>query len=119
MGDIGCTVTIDGSYSGTYYVPCEYVDLINNDSLINTSNTTITLYPSIRHYNSNSYDYIRCNSYSYPIYYKSYSSTQELTDITSVTFNSNSSFQINLRYIDIFIMFLLALASLCICFKRG
>ncbi len=120
MSDIGCTVTFEGDHGGTYYVPCEYVESIDQETLINTSNTTITLYPSIRHYNgNNSYNYIRLNSYSYPLYYSSYSSYDEITNVSNVTFNSNAAKAFSLSYINLFLMFLLALASLCVVFRKG
>lgn len=118
MSDIGCTVTIDGSQSGEYFVPCDMVQYFI-DGLINTSNTTINLYKNVRHYNDD-YDYIRCSPYQYPLYYRANSSTRiELTDITTMTFNSRANFYLNRDYISLFVLFLLALFCLKAIFKRG
>lgn len=118
MSETGCTVTIDGSYSGEYYIPCDMVGFFI-DGLINTSNSTINLYKDIRHYN-NDYDYIRCSPYQYPLYYRANTSSRiELTDITSMQFNSKANYYLNRDYINLFVLFLLALFSLKVIFKRG
>lgn len=117
MSDTGCTVTIDGSESGEYYVPCDMVQYFI-DGLINTSNTSVNLYKEIRHSNSN-YDYISCRPYQFPVYYQSYNNSKELTDVTSMTFNSKSNFYLNRDYINLFVLFLLALFALKAIFKRG
>lgn len=118
MSEIGCTVTIDGSHSGEYFVPCDMVDYFI-DGLVNTSNTTVNLYKNIRHYNDD-YDYIRCSPYQYPLFYKANSSNRiELTDISTMTFNSRANFYLNRDYITLFVLFLLALFSLKAIFKRG
>lgn len=114
----GCTVTIDGSQAGEYYVPCDMVGFFI-DGLVNTSNSTINLYKDVRHYNDD-YDYIRCSPYQYPLFYRSNSSSRiELTDITSMHFNSKANYYLNRDYISLFVLFLLALFSLKVIFKRG
>lgn len=113
----GCTVQIDGSESGTYLVPCDMVQYFI-DGLINTSNTSVNLYKDVRHSNS-SYDYISCQPYRYPVYYQSYNNSKELTDITSMEFNYKSNFYLNRDYINLFVLFLLALMALRAIFKRG
>lgn len=118
MSDTGCTVNIDGSQSGEYFVPCDMAQYFI-DGLINTSNTTINLYKAIRRYNDD-YDYIRCSPYQYPLYYRANSSNRiELTDITTMTFNSKANYYLNRDYINLFVLFLLALFALKAIFKRG
>ena len=118
MSDTGCTVTIDGSESGEYFVPCDMVGYFI-DGLINTSNTTVNLYKDIRHYNDD-YSYIRCSPYQYPLYYSANGSNRiELTDITIMSFNSRANFYLNRDYITLFVLFLLALFALKAIFKRG
>ena len=117
MSETGCTVTIDGSESGEYYVPCDMVQYFIN-GLINTSNTSVNLYKEVRHSNSN-YDYISCRSYQYPVYYQSYNNSKELTDITTMTFNTRANFYLNRDYITLFVLFLVSLMALRAIFKRG
>lgn len=116
MGD-ACTVEIDGTYSGTYFVPCDYVEYFT-DELVNTSNTTINLYPSYRHYSGSSYDYIVCRSYTYPYYYSGYNNNKEITDITSVKFNTTATYFIQYQYIQLFVYFLICLSAFCIIFRK-
>lgn len=118
MSDTGCTVTIDGSQPGEYFVPCDMVQYFI-DGLVNTSNSTVNLYKDIRRYNDD-YDYIRCSPYQYPLYYRANSSNRiELTDITTMTFNSKANYYLNRDYINLFVLFLLALFALKAIFKRG
>lgn len=113
----GCTVVINGSQEGEYYVPCDMVQYFI-DGLINISNTTINLYKDIRHSNS-SYDYISCRPYQYPVYYRSYSDSVELTNITSMEFNYKAQYYLNRDYITLFVFFLVSLMALRVIFKRG
>ena len=118
MSDTGCTVIIDGSQSGQYYVPCDMVGYFI-DGLINTSNTTINLYKDVRHYNDD-YDYIRCSPYQFPLFYRANSSSRiELTDITTMTFNSKANYYLNRDYITLFVFFLISLMALRAIFRRG
>lgn len=117
MSETGCTVTIDGSEQGTYFIPCDMVQYFIH-GLVNTSNTSVNLYKEVRHNNSN-YDYISCRPYQYPVYYQSYNNSKELIDITTMQFNSKSNFYLNRDYINLFVLFLLALMALRAIFKRG
>lgn len=112
-----CTVTIDGSYSGTYFIPCDSVQYFT-DELINTSNSTINLYPSYRHYSSSSYDYIVCRSYTYPYYYSGYNSNKEINDITSIQFNTVANYYLQYQYVQLFVYFLICLSAFCIIFRK-
>ena len=114
----GCTVTIDGSHSGEYFIPCDMVEYFI-DGLVNSSNSTINLYKNVRHYNDD-YDYIRCSPYQYPLYYRANSSNRiELTDITSMQFNYKANYYLNRDYITLFVFFLICLMALRAIFKRG
>lgn len=118
MSDTGCTVVINGSREGEYYIPCDMVGYFI-DGLVNTSNTTVNLYRSIRHYNDD-YDYIRCLPYQYPLFYSVNSSSRiELTDITSMQFNVKSNYYLNRDYITLFVFFLISIMALRAIFKRG
>lgn len=86
MSNTGCTVTFDGTYGGTYNVPCDQVQYIN-DELINVgSSSTIYLYPAAAQSSRN--QYIALQSMLYPRYYSGsgYGYT-EITNASNVTFN--------------------------------
>lgn len=80
MADGICTITIDGSYPGQYYIPCNQVQYIEENTLINRSSSTIYLYKS----NSSSYPRIQCQFNSFPIY-QTGTTTGSIT-ITNITY---------------------------------
>ena len=76
------TVTIDGTFEGTYYCSADSVSYISGE-FINTGSTTIYLYKSL----SDHSEYIRLSTLSTPQYYRSYNNTVNITDVTKVEFN--------------------------------
>lgn len=90
MPDGKCTVTIDGSYSGEWIIPCDKVVSVEENTLINYSNSTIYLYKSL----GNSYPRIALGFNQLPIYYGSNQiSGITISNITDTKFNINSQFQ--------------------------
>ena len=87
----GCEVTFDGSYSGTYHIPCDQVAYVNTDNLVNVgTNSTIYLYPDSVQSGRN--NYISLPPLQYPRYYAagSYNYT-EITNASNVRFNGNGN----------------------------
>lgn len=87
MADGKCTITIDGSYPGEYIVPCNQVSFIEENTLINYSNSTIYLYKSL----GNSYPRIALQFNSLPIYQTGTTSgNYTISNITTTNFNLQS-----------------------------
>lgn len=106
-----CTVTIDGSHGGTYYVACDQVEYLTSD-LCNNSNSTINLYPTISADHTG--NYIRVTGLGTPEYRASGSYQQwvAITDISSVTFNSRSHVYRESSLVLLFALFLVCIASI-------
>lgn len=111
-----CTITIDGSDGGTYYVPCNQAEYITRD-FINVSSSTINLYQNIR--TNNDVAYISMPSLGRPVYHSPSSyNTHYITDVTTVQFNRTADFY---REYDIAYLLVLCgvlLFSLCNFFLR-
>lgn len=90
MPDGKCTITIDGSYSGEWIIPCDKVVSIEENTLINYSNSTIYLYKSL----GSSYPRIALGFNQLPVYYASNSvNGVTINNITRTEFNINSQYQ--------------------------
>lgn len=64
------TITIDsGTVSGTFYIPANQIQFLDQETLVNTGSSSITLYRDIA--NSSSYyrERIVCASFTQPVYY--------------------------------------------------
>lgn len=77
------TITIDGTYSGTYYCSADAVPYISSD-FVNTGGSTIYLYKSL----SDHSEYIRLSSLAPAEYHRS--------NYNTVTFNYTPNIQYNL-----------------------
>lgn len=111
MADGKCTITIDGSYSGEWVIPCNSVQYVEENTLINYSNSSINLYKSV----GNNYPYIRLNFNSKPIYYANNTSSYVIiNDITSTKFNLQSQIYRLNSVSDLFIMSILLFCALAI-----
>lgn len=111
MDDEICTVTIDGSYAGTWYVPAQYVSYLENGTLYNNGSNTITLYSSKNH---ETYPRISIPALGYPVYFASsqYNGVT-ITNISRTDFNLYSQIhRFNNLYAQSLIFFLLLLLLL-------
>lgn len=104
--DDACTVTFEGDYGGTYYVPCDYVVNIGSN-LVNTGGSSFRGYKNITAGSAS--EYITFNVDQYPSYYISYSNTHYITNAHNVTFNNRAYFY---REKDIVIILLLLILGL-------
>lgn len=100
-----CTVTFEGDQGGTYYVACPLVEYIDNESMVNTGNSTINLYTSPQQGN-NSY-YIQIQSFSYPRYYSG-NNYHYITNAHNISFNNKSNYYRNFDVVEISLLTLLA-----------
>lgn len=80
-----CTVTIDGTYAGEYYVPANTVGYLVSGTLQNKSSNTITLYPVG---STSTYPRIQISAFGDPYYYtgSNYNGVH-ITDISTTSFN--------------------------------
>lgn len=106
MDDDFCTITIDGSRGGEYYVACQYVPYLENGTLYNNGSNTITLYSSKNH---DTYPRIQISSLSLPYYYSGSGYNGVLiNDISRTDFNLRSQiFRFNNIYAEPVIFFCL------------
>lgn len=81
MWDI-VTVTIDGTYSGTYYCSADTVSYISSE-FVNTGSSTIYLYKSL----SDHSEYIRLSSLSVAEYHRSNYNTVTFDYVPNITYN--------------------------------
>lgn len=80
------TITIDGNYSGTYYVPADQVKYIGDD-FVNHGSSTIYLYKNIGE--GTNYPRIVMPSNQIPYYQTGYSSNYSyIHDVTNITYNN-------------------------------
>lgn len=112
MGDDVVTVTINGV---TYYVGADVVDylVVVNGNLINTSNSTITLYGSFREYQNNTSGYPRISAQSYykATIQQSYQSTSQTLTVNSYTVNHR-------KFTDNYLMLVLIFGVLVLMFFK-
>ena len=84
MNDEGCVIEINGN---EYYCPCDSVDylIVDNGYLINTSNSTVTLYSSYPDYyvNNSGYPRITCRSNTKAYITQSYNTQGSTLQINS------------------------------------
>lgn len=85
----GCTVTWEGDYGGTYYIPCDKVEYLN-DELINTGSSSFNAYSAV--YQGNNNTYITFPSNGYPYYRSSGTTYQYITNVSNIEFNAKSHF---------------------------
>lgn len=116
--DTGCTVTFGGDHGGTYDIGCEYVTNIDN-SMVNTGNTTIYLYPHNSPKTDETYPYIRIEPGHYPRYYNgsSYGSYTYITNANNVSFNIIGQYYREKVFIEPFMTCLIAFCLLVRLFK--
>lgn len=106
--DDACTVTFEGDQGGTYYVACNLVEYIDNESLVNTGNTTIYLYSDIQQ-GTNSAS-ISIPAFSYPRYYSG-NQYRYITNAYNISFNSNSSYYRDFDLVEIVLISIIASIS--------
>lgn len=100
-----CEVTFEGDQGGTYYVACSLVEYIDNESMVNTGNSTINLYTSPQQgYNTN---YLSIPAFSYPRYYSG-NNYHYVTNAHNISFNNKSNFYRNFDVVEITLLTLLA-----------
>lgn len=112
----GCTVSWDGSASGTYFVPCDQVKFID-DNLVNTSSETILLYRSVNgnnSYNSN----IVMPALSNPRYYSG-NTYYYVTNASNIRYNAISYYYREIDYLYLGLIFFIFFYILTRLFKRG
>lgn len=109
-----CEVTIDGTYSGTYYVPSNQVQYLTSD-FKNNGSTTIYMYKTY----GDSYPQIRISSNGYPTYYSqnNYSGVV-LTDVSSVVFNKQAMVYRSQPFYSLFNSVLLCLLAVAVLLRR-
>lgn len=105
--DENCTVTFEGSHSGTYIVPCDRVEYIN-DSLVNTGSSSFNGYLDYPTNNTN--NYITFPADSYPYYRSSGVTNSYITNASNVTFNNRAHFY---REYDIAALLVMAVIAVC------
>lgn len=108
-------ITIDGTYSGTYYVQANLVKYLT-DKCINTGSTTIYLYSNIDGQDRS--PYIVCETYRLPYYRSTGYQTTYINNISNTSYNAVGYFYRNYDLISLFVYFTLALASILSIFKR-
>lgn len=86
----GCTVSWEGDYQGTYYIPCDRAEFLN-DELINTGGSSFNAYSNVYQGNNNAYITFPVNGYPYYRDNNSYN-YHYITNVSNVTFNAKSYF---------------------------
>lgn len=105
----GCTVTWEGDHGGTYYIPCDRVEYLN-DELINTGSTSFNGYETITSGNDSPYVVFPVNQY--PYYYQSYSQRSYITVADNISFNAKSHFYKEFDLVLIIVVGIVAVGSL-------
>lgn len=100
-----CTVTFEGDQGGTYYVACSLVEYIDDESMVNTGNSTINLYSSPQQ-GSNT-NYISIPAFSYPRYYSG-NSYHYITNADNISFNFRSHFYRDFDMVEIALLTLIS-----------
>lgn len=100
-----CTVTFTGDQGGTYYVACNLVEYIDDESMVNTGSSTINLYSSPQQ-SSNSAA-ISIPAFSYPRYYSG-NNYRYITNADNISFNFRSSFHREFDMVEIALLTLIS-----------
>lgn len=103
----GCTVSWEGDHGGTYYIPCDRVEYLN-DELINIGASSFNAYDSV--YQGNNYAYITFPVNGYPYYRSSGTNYQYITNASNITFNAKSHFY---KEFDLALLIVLAIIAVC------
>lgn len=115
--DTTCTISFDGTGGGTYTIGCEYVSDINQ-SLVNTGNSNIYLYPNGSPLTDSTYPYISISPGHYARLYSSYNNYQYITNVTNVRFNILGNVYREKVFIDSFLSILIAFFVIVRIFKK-
>lgn len=98
-----CTVSFSGDQGGTYYVACNLVGYIDDESMVNTGSSSISLYSSPQQGVSSVL--IQIPAFSYPRY--TYNNQYRyITNASNIRFNNRAYF---IRDFDMVEIVLLAL----------
>lgn len=112
-----CTVTFEGDQGGTYYVAANLVGYIDDESMVNTGNSTIYLYTRPQQ-GTNEYT-ISIPAFSYPRYYSG-SYYRYITNAHNITFNNRAYFIRDFDVVEVVLLTLLAsLSFIRVIFRRG
>lgn len=107
--DDECTVTFEGDYGGTYYVACNLVGYIDDESMVNTGSSTINLYSSPQQGTNTTA--ISIPAFSYPRYGSGMSYTY-ITNAHNISFNHRANFMREYDLVEIALLTILASVSL-------
>lgn len=104
----GCTVSWEGDHGGTYYIPCDKVEFLN-DELINTGAQSFNAYSDVYQGNNNAYITFPTNGYPYYRDNSSYN-YQYIINAANITFNAKSHFY---KEFDLALLVVLAVIAVC------
>lgn len=103
-----CTVTFTGDQGGTYYVACNLVEYINDESMVNTGSSTISLYSSPQQ--GTSTVAIQIPAFSYPRY--SYNNNYRyITNASNISFNNRAYFERDYGMVEVVLLTMLVSVS--------
>lgn len=113
-----CTFVLEGDHPGTYYVPCDRLEDITKDGLINTGSSTIYLYTSPRTNSNESYITLRTLYHPYWNDSRGTSYSGYFTNARIVSYNSYANYRREYDLVSFVLLFLVAFSLLIRVFMK-